>query len=95
VIIACHLRKAQGQLPSSKAAVASGRERPILGLVRMHYTVARKFSSRSRASVLRRWRGGWDGRTSGRRVCRIVPEADQNLRANVEMQRSCGANVEP
>jgi len=98
--IACHLaeRRAGTVTVLEKAAVASGASGRSSALVRMHYTVREEVLLAVKSlEYFVEWRErlGRPGHFRKTGFVRIVPEGEiENLRANVEMQRSCGANVE-
>jgi sarcosine oxidase subunit beta len=98
--IACHLaeRRAGTITVLEKAAVASGASGRSSALVRMHYTVREEVLLAVKSlEYFVEWRErlGRPGHFRKTGFVRIVPEGEiENMRANVEMQRSCGANVE-
>src|SRR3989304_3460678 len=97
--IACHLaeRRAGTVTVLEKAAVASGASGRSSALVRMHYTVREEVLLAVKSlEYFVEWRERLGRAGPFRRTgfVRLVPEGEiENLRANVEMQPSCGANV--
>jgi sarcosine oxidase subunit beta len=98
--IAFHLaeRRAGTIAVVERAAVASGASGRSSALVRMHYTVREEVQLAVKSLeyfVCWRERLGRPGHFRKTGFVRIVPEREiENLRANVEMQRACGAGVE-
>jgi sarcosine oxidase subunit beta len=98
--IAFHLaeRRAGTIAILERTAVASGASGRSSALVRMHYTVREEVElAVASLRYFTNWREriGRPGHFRKTGFVRIVPEREiANLRANVEMQRSCGANVE-